>query len=195
MRKKQPIETSPVLMKSLNTLANLETPAKPKKKHEYAPGTIRLGRSSGGDREDIPVHIEIEDSISGVRFLEIHLSVRSIGDLLTTGRAVDCELEFKPKAPIGKKHEHKTILVPSLTNHPALEGLMDWRLKRELLQEASIKPFLVDGWEYAHGFGNFHCGSDDKGYSCVFRRYVEATEEDVQAVWDEREKRAKIYAD
>lgn len=136
------------------------------------PGNVQLAQLS-----DHSFCIEIEDEVSGIRFATLHLDSEAVANLVT-GHGAKCELELRLR-DVGCKYEVKEIFVPSLPVLSVDSG-QDWAERRKDVAAASVLPFEVDGWKARSGdFGNYHRGSEDKGFLVVFSRHVPSTAEDI----------------
>lgn len=120
--------------------------------------------------------IEVNDSLSNCRILDLELSFEALGNAITglAEQPVKFRL-FATSDRIGKRYEHKTERVVIKRN---------WiRTKTDenvaAVQEA-VKPYEVDGWEARIDDAfNQHCQGRqvDDGYevSIAFNRWVEVT--------------------
>ncbi len=137
-------------------------------------GEIHVGRIFGHDLAE-PVVIEITDSLSGQRIIDVSMTLSQYGDLVSGSGTVDCKMEVYDAKHIGKQIESKEEFVPF--------NWAGWHGKQSELKKAAAKaakPFLVDGWSsYRESdFVNHHRACDRKGVkgqTVVFWRYVDPT--------------------
>lgn len=131
------------------------------------PGKITISRSQGPGPDEI--HIMIEDDVSATRVLELRMTPEEYGYAISGLAYRPCQLEVYKDAPLGKKHEHKTELLP-------VEAFLS--RSDEAAIEAALKPFEVDGWRAyrgdipnAHRWVRMQDGSST-AYRVSFHRYV-----------------------
>ncbi|CAM6053491.1 unnamed protein product [Sphagnum tenellum] len=145
------------------------------------PGSISITRVNTNQGPNY-IRIEVKDEVSRTNFCELKLSLEQFANALT-GLRSKCELEVRPRF-LGKKPEHKRELVfPVEPPTSATDGL-DYNGRKKVRAQYSLAPFEVDGWmaSFPDDFGNHHRGNDSKGYDTGFTRYVDATEEDIEAL-------------
>jgi hypothetical protein len=125
-------------------------------------GKIIISRASGGQADDKPIHISIEDDLSGCRVLDIYMALDEFAKSITASYGA-ADIQHFPMSPIGKKVENKSEIVP-----------FNWTLRTSKEEEdAALAPFEVDGWKARRSdLTNHHCRTN-KGQRVVFFRYVE----------------------
>lgn len=132
------------------------------------PGNVLMSKASSSEGQRM--HITIEDKISGCRVLEIYMSLEEFAKALTASYG-EATIEHFPNSPVGKKHEHKTEVVPI-----PKKDEFHLRNKPERVKEL-LKPFEVDGWRgNTSDMTNHHCFVPNKGQSVGFHRYVDIEE-------------------
>jgi hypothetical protein len=102
------------------------------------PCQVRIGRWSGSDGQEAV--IELEDEVSGVRLLEIHLSLAALGEAIT-GMSTEAYYEVTGSfALAGMRREYKeeAIFVPQVDYNQ--------HNRQNLFVAQALKPYEVDGW-------------------------------------------------
>lgn len=133
-------------------------------------GKITIGQYSNyRGEDDLSVHIQIEDDISGTHFLELHMTPRDFGQAILGRGCVDCEFELRTQN-VGKVRETKVEEI--YMEHSA------WKESEEG-RKLLLTPYEVDGWHgYFTDLGNHHkvTRQDKKGsyYQVGFIRFVDA---------------------
>lgn len=100
------------------------------------PGFITISRILS-NREDDTISITVIDAVSRCEFVEILVSVEDFGFAITGRSEVDCKVEFREKAPLGKRRETKVELIPEPKEY------------KEKPEEyvPLLAPFEVEGWK------------------------------------------------
>lgn len=134
------------------------------------PGSISISRVSCSHEPDY-VSIKIIDETSHARFAEIRMTFEQLGLAITGRSEVDCIVDFREEAPIGKRRELKYELVPAPPDRQitAEEGV------------ALLAPFEVDGWKgqlrELHNSRNDRLGpGGEKLRRVAFVRYIDREE-------------------
>ncbi len=100
----------------------------------------RIQTSRGG----MFVQVELEDEISGTRFLEVTFSLTAFASAMMGQSSQGCEFVLAGMDRLGMKRENKTELVPfdrSKVSGGDKEGSPGW-----FAAQAALAPFEVDGW-------------------------------------------------
>ena len=125
-------------------------------------GKITISRYTSSHRDD-GIIIEITDDLSRVTFVSLELSLENFARAVTGCGFVDGEMETRGLDLIGKKSEHKTIVIPC---QPFGDKEKKEAAKRKM------QEYEVDGW---HGRerdlynSHNHC---KEGIRVSFTRYV-----------------------
>lgn len=126
---------------------------------DTVPGKITISRYSQTYKDD-GITIRITDDVSRVEFVEAHMGLADFAAAVTGLGQVPAQLELRGLDLVGMRAENKEEFVPALPGG----------------KDASLLPFLVDGWAARGGdYGNSHRGSQDHGYRVVFFRHVDPT--------------------
>ncbi len=131
------------------------------------PGAVTITRKQMPDGPVIS--IEIEDSLSARVFVEIHLTLETFAEAVTGLSSRPGEMEVQNFDLVGKKLEIKSEIVPQV----------GFNATKTEIHEA-LAPFEVDGWTGSRkDVTNHHnfCGNNVR---VKFRRYVPATEADIE---------------
>lgn len=114
--------------------------------------------------DDDYVAIKVDDDISCRPAIEIRMSIADFGEALLGRGRTPCH--FEPSNPcVGKKREHKTVIVPLRHGADATE-----------IAEA-FAPFEIDGWKGSVGHAKNHHNrtrTEDgrESVKVMFERYV-----------------------
>lgn len=140
------------------------------------PALLTMSRTSNGKWI-----IDVTDAVSRSEILHLEVSDAAFSRAIGHLGYQPAEAEWRPAA-LGKKYEVKTVPVPAVK----FDGNRESGLAKE---RAAIAPFEVDGWRGdIDDMSNMH---KRKGahQMVTFRRYVESTEEDVEAARKDLERR------
>jgi hypothetical protein len=133
-------------------------------------GEVRLGHVHSNGPEGDYVVIEIEDDVSGIRFLSLKIANKDTSKFFLH-KATPCEVELQGLELIGCTREVKYEFVPRLKHARPYEH-------RDADAQDALAPFEVDGWKGSNScYGNGHRSAkkgDVDGYSVLFSRYVRA---------------------
>jgi len=125
-------------------------------------GKISISRYSGSSSG---ISIELSDTDSGVRVVRIDLTPEQFGNAVSGLGYVDCSFELGGVEYVGKKREHKTVLM-SVSKYPS-------ELKNSEIEKL-FSEYEVDGWNGRRSdFLNHHnYNMKNKTVSVVFERYI-----------------------
>lgn len=131
-------------------------------------GKITIGKTSSRDGDY--VMIELEDSLSHCRVVEVRMSIEDFGQAILGLACQKCEFDLNDSGVIGKTHEYKEEVVPVPDDFNSHGGNF------EKLAAKALAPFEVDGWVgRKEDLKNFH-RVERKGnkisYRVSFVRYV-----------------------
>lgn len=118
---------------------------------------LQMSRSS-----DDKFYLRVEDESSGLLMLEVIMDNDGFANLLSTRTARNQQADYYHNDSIGKKLEHKTILVPLKdASRENMEGLYK-RVDKE-----------NEGWTCDRdSYNNHNYNHTTKLYSVILRRYV-----------------------
>lgn len=127
-------------------------------------GKITISKTMG--RDESPVFIQIDDEISGCRFVQINMTLENFAEAMFGRGWIPCSLEVNLDAPIGMKAEHKEEIVP-------FNCWSSGKNQEDAISKA-LSPFEIDGWSARRSdMTNGHCRAGDKGQRVVFFRHVD----------------------
>lgn len=146
------------------------------------PVALTLSRPQGGNYDYQVIELQIEDRVSGVRFLEVRIALANFARLLTGQGCVAAMGEYAFMDSIGLIRETKTENVTIPTEYG-----------RKLTEEAltALRVFEVDGWVgYKDDLRNMHRHvrtSEDRTmtYAVSFTRFIQPTPEQLKARLEE----------
>jgi hypothetical protein len=129
-------------------------------------GNIQIGMAIGGHGPDF-VRIQVEDEKSRCCVIEINLTLEAWAKALAN-RNQDCEFTLYGSPNLGKRFEHKTVLI-------ADPDPSDYMKKLDAKLSKAIKAFEKDGWTGdIKDFRNHHnYDGKTKKYAIRFVRWVE----------------------
>ncbi len=107
------------------------------------------------------IRLEIEDDVSGTRFLQVGISLENFARMLTGSNYLDCDFELHTQN-VGRTRESKTEIVP----------LEDKYFATDEQRHKALAPFEVDGWKARSDDISNHHNYTDKGIRVVFTRFV-----------------------
>jgi len=130
-------------------------------------GALTISRITSTNEADF-VQISLIDGTSHTLVCQIKMSINEFGSALLNMSHRPCEFDLISSV-VGKKHEHKTELVPT-PNHSFRRSID--------LEDKLLSPFQVDGWigrrDDLHN-GHRHSQKDGQHFQRVtFVRYVDA---------------------
>ena len=102
--------------------------------------SITISRPSGDSCNYIS--ITVVDKKCSCEFIELQIPYSEFAQALTGLSRIDCVANFRENAPIGKKREHKFVIVKC----PDYANIED-REKREKAARKVFAEFEVDGWK------------------------------------------------
>lgn len=138
---------------------NSYDPHKHQERGNRVNGKITISRWHGNQEPRDGITIEVTDETSGIRFLEVGMTLEAFAQAVTGLSHQPCEIELRGIENVGKVRELKTEVVPFNYSSD---------------KPAALAPFEVDGWKgYAGDLGNPHKVADG-GYRVSFTRYVDA---------------------
>ena len=132
-------------------------------------GKITISRPSGGDQDEIV--LSFTEEISGVQFLEFHMSCEEFAKALTGLGYRPGQMELRALDKIGMQYEHKSMNIPYV-QPPSFS-------ERKEHARTILQPYEVDGW-LAHdddytNHHNWFRNKEGKGFQRVhFGRHVPA---------------------
>ena len=127
-------------------------------------GNISIHRYQSNEEPHHGVHIELKDESSGVRVVDIDLTIEQFGNAVSGLGYTDCLFELGFVSYVGKVREHK------------IEKIIRWfgygEIRNEDLEKV-LKDYEIDGWKANRAdFKNHHRYNDDHTISVSFVRYV-----------------------
>lgn len=119
-------------------------------------GSIRFSRIYT-NRGDDYVSFEVEDSLSGIHFLHINLSMENFGKLMSSASFVDVDMEVRGLQNVGKKYESKrgSITISNEEYSRIVDGTR-YSEGKKVLGEWLKENAKLDGWHI-----NTYLGSQD----------------------------------
>ena len=141
--------------------------------------TLTISRlQGGGEAEQRPFRIVIEDETSRTTVLELRLTGKQFAEALTGVVSTDIPATMFPKH-IGKVHEHKYEIVAWLPGRTK-ERWSSGRGPRTKKEAEALKPFEVDGWFGIHtDLRNHHRAvtleDGRRAVRVAFHRYIDPT--------------------
>ena len=127
-------------------------------------GYISIGKFMNSD-DPQPIHIELEDELSGINFVNIYMGLKDFANVITGQGYVNCEFKIRGTELVGKLRESKEELITLPPN---------FSYDKELAQEL-ITPYEIDGWKgEINNLDNYHNRSKG-GKTCrvLFVRWIE----------------------
>lgn len=129
------------------------------------------------------IRITLTDAASQCLLARAEVSPEEFGLAVTGFGERPCLVEVFPDAPIGKRHEHKTVEIP--WPYPTFVDKADLRRKAQEV----VAPFEVDGWRCVRldDAQNSHRTVFHEDQCCVrfsFDRWVDEEEEEEEADGD-----------
>lgn len=117
--------------------------------------------------------IELQDEVSGLRFLEVELAASDLMLACTGLAGLPCEFELRYLESVGKRREYKEEIVPIPTLGASVTD--------ESISKA-FEPFEVDGWKGSQiDARNHHRFVEYKGeyslYRVGFTRFIDSSTE------------------
>lgn len=100
-------------------------------------GKITISRYTGGER-GTGINIKVVDELSGTEFISVEITAETLGNALTGMGFQPCEFELRAEQ-VGKKHEHKTEVLPIRLGYYKQKDA-------EAVAKKALKPYEKDGW-------------------------------------------------
>lgn len=146
-------------------------------KQTTLPVALSVTRPQGGNYDDQQIEIKIEDRVSGVRFLEIKVSLPGFARLLTGLSNVPAMASYAALDTIGLIRETKTEHVTIPTSYAKV-------LTGDAIN--ALSKFEVDGWvgyksDLKNGHRMIRSGDGTSTYAVSFTRFVQPTPERSEA--------------
>lgn len=156
------------------------------------PGSISISRVHDNRANEAYMEIRIRDEISRTEFVEMRISLKSMMEAISGLSARPGTLALRGLTSVGKKLETKRELL-NITEwyKTSGEGAKEPTFSQHLFKTAS--EYEVAGWEadIDKTFNRHRLVQKDGGfyYQVSFRRYVEATLEDIEQITKEQKER------
>lgn len=126
-------------------------------------GYVTISRASGGPADAEPIHITIDDEISGCRVLDLYMRLDEFAKAVTSSQGKASIRHFR-SAPVGMKAENKTEIVPY--KHAYGKDHSEDEAK-------ALGPFEVDGWRARRSdLSNHHHYVSEGKQRVTFFRHV-----------------------
>lgn len=125
-------------------------------------GNITITRVRGGD-DKTPVSITIIDETSASEAIEVRLTLNDFAEAMLGLGHVKCGVKWNDSGRIGKKREHKTVMLTRNKSYSSDQSTED----------AIIAPHEIDGWICdRESYRNHHNWCGDDKVATRFLRWV-----------------------
>ncbi len=132
-------------------------------------GKISISRRTSMALEDCVV-IEIEDDNSGMEAIEITLSLKNYGKVITNMSYIPCNFKFNNTGIIGKTREQKTVKVLIMEGYASATNP---QIAAHMVNDDTVNELFLAGWKPRYdNFRNPKKRTDDGHVMVLFERWV-----------------------
>lgn len=156
------------------------------------PGNISISRVHDNRSDEAYMEIRIHDEISHTEFVEMRISLKSMMEAISGVSARPGTIELRGLTNVGRKLEVKEELLNVTEWYNSNDILKRQKVFSKALFKAAAE-YEVAGWEGSidEHFNHHRLVQKADGfyYRTTFRRYVEATLEDIEQITREQKER------